>query len=227
LAQTTEDAKTIKDNLDKLQGVLESADENGLFKNNSDTYKEIVNGITAALEELDQEKPRTIEAWKKFTLACHQLNQIINSSSFWWRFKYSFGAPFLLFFVTILICIFLGWIFFSPIILDSKMLWVPSWAYLWGSMGGVLQGFWWLWQHVSDRILRKHWLTWYLLLPLMGAILGALAYLIFFAGFIASTGEAQITSEFFPMLLSALAGFSSRWAVQMLDKLTTMIQIRG
>lgn len=187
----------------------------------------MVNGITAALEELDQDPPKTIDAWKKFSLAYHQLNQIINSSSFWWRFKYSFGCPFLLYLATISICIFLAWFFFSPIISDSTILWVPSWAYLWGSMGGILQGFWWLWQHVSDRILRKHWLVWYLLLPLMGAILGALTYLIFFAGFIAATGEAQIKSEFFVMMLCALAGFSSKWAVKMLDKLTTIIQIRG
>lgn len=228
LAQTTDqNAEEIKKQLDKLQTALEIANENGLLKNDSNTYEKIINYITEALRHLSNNPPNKIEARKKFSLAYFQFNLSINSSSFWWRFKYSFGGPVALYLVTILISIFLAWIFFSPIILESKILWVPSWAYVWGAIGGVLQGFWWLWQHVSERSLRKHWLIWYFLLPLMGAILGALTYLVFLAGFIAATGEAQLKSEFFAMLLSALAGFSTRWAVRILDKITTIIQIRG
>jgi len=50
----------------------------------------------------------------------------------------------------------------------------------------------------------------------MGDIIGAIAYLVFFVGFIVSTGADQIASEAFVMLLSALAGFSSKWAVLLL-----------
>jgi len=53
-------------------------------------------------------------------------------------------------------------------------------------------------------------------LPFMGDIIGAIAYLVFFVGFIVSTGADQIASEAFVMLLSALAGFSSKWAVLLL-----------
>ena len=228
MAQTTDqDAKALKKQLDFVQEALEIANENGLLKNDSETYEKIIDGLTKALQDLSNDQPKTIEARKKFSLAYFQFNKAINSTSFWWRFKYSFGGPVLLYLLIISISIFLSWIFFSPILLDSKILWVPSWAFLWGSIGGILQGFWWLWQHISNRSLRKLWFVWYIILPLMGAILGALTYLVFIAGFIVATGETQITSEFFVILLSALAGFSTRWAVQILDKLTTIIQVRG
>lgn len=224
---TDQEAKTLRGQLDKLEEALEIANENGLLKSDAATYDKIINYVAEALRDLSNNPPNTIEARKKFSSAYFEFNRVINSSSFSWRFTYSFGGPVALYLVTILISIFLAWIFFSPILLQSKILWIPTWAYLWGLIGGTLQGFWWLWQHVSERSLRKYWLVWYFLLPLIGAILGALTYLVFLAGFIATTGEAQLKSEFFTMLLSALAGFSSRWAVQILDKLTTIIQIRG
>jgi len=226
LAQTTDqDAKALKKQLDKLQEALEIANENGLLKNDSATYQTILNYIADSLRELSQSTPNTIEARKKFSLAYFEFNNAINSSSFWWRFKYSLGGPVGVYLVAILICVFWAWVLFWPILMKLEILWVPSWTYLWGSVGGILQGFWWLWQHVSNRSLRKHWFIWYFLLPLIGAILGALTYLIFYAGFIAATGEVRLKSESFPMLLSALAGFSSKWAVQLLDKLTTMIKV--
>lgn len=222
---TDHDIKALKNQLDKLQDALEIANENGLLKDDPTLYEKILNYIIEALQDLS--KNDVIEARKKFSLAYFEFNNSINSSSLWWRFKYSFGGPIALYLAAILMSIFLAWVRFTPILLKAKILWVPSWAFLWGSIGGILQGFWWLWQHVSDRSLRKHWLIWYLMLPLIGAILGALMYLIFLAGFIAATGEVQLKSESFTMLLSALAGFSSRWAIQTLDKLTTIIQIRG
>jgi len=217
--------KALEGSLGKLSKMLECADENGLFKNRSETHESIIESICAASDKIEQGKQT--EAYKEFCSAYHKFNNAVNSSSVWWRFTYSFGGPVIVFFVGIMISIFLVWFFFSNVIVDSKILWVPSWAFLWGSMGGILQGFWRLWQHVSDRRLRKNWFIWFFLLPLMGAVLGALVYLIYFAGFIVSTGETQLTSEFFAMLLSALAGFSSWWAVKLLNTLTEIIQISG
>jgi len=220
-----QNVKALGEQLDKLQEALEIANENGLLKNDPSTYQKILNHVTDALTKLNQNPPDIIGARKEFSSGYFEFNDAINSSSAWWRFKYSIGGPLAIYLVAVIICVFLAWILFSPILLKSEILWVPSWAFLWGSAGGVLQGFWWLWQHVSDRSLRKYWLIWYFLLPLIGAILGALTYLIFLAGFISATGEVQLKSDSLPMLLSALAGFSSRWAVQLLDKLTSIIKI--
>lgn len=226
MAKTADqEAEELRGALDKLQEVLEIANENGLLSSDSQNYEKIIDYITMALQSLSNEDPKWIKARKEYSLAYHYFNRSVNSRSFWWRFKFAFGGPALVYLVTLSIFIFLAWFFFSTNISNSDIMWVPSWAYLWGAIGGILQGFWFLWQHVYKRIFRKFWFMWYLLLPLMGAILGALTYLVFFAGFIAATGEAQIQSESLVMLLSALAGFSTGWAVSLLDKLTEIIKI--
>jgi hypothetical protein len=145
----------------------------------------------------------------------------------WWQFKYSYGGYVILYFLAIFVIFTSTWFLFPDSISNLQILWIPSWAFFWGATGSILQGFWWLWQNVSDRYFRKHALPWYFILPLMGALLGALAYLIFVSGFIAATGEVNLKSESFIMLLSGLAGFSSRWAVEMLEKLTKVITIKG
>ena len=214
---------TTKENLYDLIDMVHRADENGLFKGKNDKFTEITNTIITALEEIAKKQEK--QAYEKLCIAYNKFNGAINSAPRWWRFSYCFGGPIVLYFVAIALSIFLAWLLFPEEILNSKILGVPSWAFMWGSMGGILQGLWRLWQYVSSRNLRKHWFLWFLLLPFLGAILGALIYLIYFAGFIVSTGATQLTSEFFAMLLSALGGFSAWWAIDMLNTLTEIIQI--
>lgn len=187
------------------------------------TYKDIVDNLVAASKELDKEKtqdpappPETCftEGWPKYRAATYQFNQALNSAPISWRFTYLYGGPFAVYYVLMLAAVLLVWFFSASTISDAKILWIPVYAFLWGLVGGILQGFWFLWQHVSDRQLRKVWIPWYIFLPLMGSLLGALAYLVFLAGFITSTGATQVQSEYFIMLLCALAGFSSKWAVE-------------
>jgi hypothetical protein len=161
-------------------------------------------------------------------LGCQEFNKYTNSKSTWWRFTYCYGGPALIYLLGVLVSLLSVWFLFQSTLLNLTVLWVPSWALLWGATGGVLYGLWWLWQHVSRRELRKAWYVWYLILPpASGAILGAIAYLIFMAGFVASTGNGQVQQQYFIMLLSALAGFSSRWAVQLLENITKLIKVGG
>lgn len=227
MSQTKEDVKDIKEQLNKLQIALEISNENGLFYNDSEKYNKILQYITDSLTELSKDAPNVIESRKNFSLAFFEFNNVMNSKNlFWYRFKYSFGGPIIIYYVIIFLSISIIWNNLSSIILSSKLFYVPIWAFIWGSIGGILQGFWRLWKHVSDKMLRKYWFVWYFLLPLIGAMLGALTYLLFNAGFLAATGEVQMKSEIFPMLLSALAGFSCRWAIQCLEAVTTIIQVR-
>lgn len=226
------DIKIIKGNLDKLERALVCADENGLFRKekNGPKFMEIIENMADALKVIENKeipkKDRVRQAWKSQRFANHQYYQAIHAESFWWRFNYLFGGPFLIYFFTILGFTFFAWFFFDSSSLNREILLVPIWAYLWGLVGGILQGFWFLWQHVNDRRMRKAWIPWYILLPFMGAILGALMYLVFSAGFIAATGESELKSKYIVIVLSALAGFSTRWAVTILDKLTELFQIK-
>lgn len=195
--------------------MLECASENGLFKDREDKFKEILKECKEA------------DSHQKFLSTYNLFNQIVNSTSRKWRFTYEYGGPVIIYFLLIIIGIFVAWSCFSNEILNSNLLLVPNWSFLWGALGGVLQGFWCLWQHVNDRCLRKNWFTWFLSLPIMGSVLGALVYLVYFAGFIISTGSTQMSTEYFAMLLCAIAGFSSWWAVELLNSLSEIITIKG
>jgi hypothetical protein len=223
--QVDKDVKALNSHLDLAQKCLEIANENGLLINDSKAYEQIIGDITEARRSLSKSPPDVIEGGRKSSLAYFQFNRAVNSMGFLWRFKYCLGGPVLLYLFGVSASVFLLWGYFSSVILDYVVLWIPSWAFLWGVVGGTLQGFWFLWQHISRRELRKPWFVWYVILPLMGALLGALTYLIFISGFIVATGETQVTSESFVMLLCALAGFSSKWAVELLDRLTQVIQV--
>jgi hypothetical protein len=200
------------------------SNENGLFLNNQATYDVIQHDLNIGREYLSSKEPKLLEAHRAFNLAWFYLNNQVNKKGFWWRFKYCFGGPALAYLIASFIVI-LSAIIFSPALSSGTVLTVPTWAFLWGALGGILHGFWSLWQHVSDRCFRKPWYIWYLLLPAIGAVLGALTYLIFAAGLIATTGGTVVKSESLLMLLSALAGFSSAWAIKILDQITNQINI--
>jgi hypothetical protein len=224
---TDEDISFWKNQFRLLQNALESANEDGLLKDDTANYQAIMENILGGVADLSLPTPNTIEARKKYGLASQKFNQYVNSTTFWWRFKYCYEGPALIYLLSVLVIILAAWLFFSSSLSDSTLLWVPSWAFLWGAIGGIFNGFWWLWQHATLREVRKPWYIWYAVLPIMGAILGALVYLIYIAGFITATGETDLKSNFFAMLLSALAGFSAKWAVDLLNKVTDIIQIKG
>lgn len=231
-AKQLEDKEYWWSELDKLQVMVDSADENGLFNDKPDVYKNFIERIIAALECLSKNEPetleaRTLEARKTWSFVTSEFNKQVNESKkFGWRFKYVYGGPALVYFIAFLSAILVLWFFFWTSLSDYDILWVPVSAFLWGAVGGILWGFWRLWQHACSRELRKAWYSWYIALPLMGAILGALTYLMLLAGLLAITGDVQIQSPFLPMLLSGLAGFSAQWAVDQLVHLTKMIRIK-
>lgn len=215
----------LSDDRDHLRQALYTANENGLLKNKPDDYGRISDAISLASEALSKVPPDRKKANEKLNEAYFLFNQAINKESFGWRLIYQHGAGVLAYLTLVSASIYWAWFLFSPDLLDLEVLWVPSWAFLWGAMGGVLYGFWILWHFVAYGELRKYFFVRFFSLPLMGGILGALVYLIFFAGFIAVTGEAQTASESFIMLLCALAGFSSKWAIDILNNLTDMIKV--
>lgn len=211
--------------LGKLLTAVNVADENGLFKNDKDgNLSKIIQSINSTHESVSKKDSK--KALEDFYSACHQFNEAIENSKLSWRFTYEYGGPVIIYFLGLLASMFLVWYFFSDSLLNSTIMWVPTWAFIWGAAGGVLQGFWKLWQHISQRSFRKFWFVYFFLLPLMGGILGALVYIVYYAGFIVATGGTQIATQSLAMLLSALAGFSSWWAVELLNALTDLIKIK-
>jgi hypothetical protein len=163
-AMMDEDVIDVKDQLDKLHDALDIAAENGLFKNDSTQYLTILNYIMEGYKNLYGKNQDIVIAKRNFSLAYFTFNKVVNSSSRWWQFKYSHGGHIAIYLYGVLISAVVAWIFYNPLLLRSDLFWVPSYAYLWGLIGGVLQGLWWLWQHVSDLSLRRHWFLWFFIL---------------------------------------------------------------
>lgn len=208
-----------KEQIRFLRKAVEIANENGLLKNDSPKYNEILEIILNANRDLEQNPPDIVNTRDKWSKAHFMFNEAVNSTSKWWRFNFLYGGPIIVYLTAFLI----AWIVFSHKILVEQILFVPYWAFSWGFLGSILQGYWLMFDRIWKRALRKCFYVWYIILPIVGAILGALTYLVFQAGFMAATGDIEIQSDTFPMLLSALAGFSSTGAIKKLNDLVKKI----
>lgn len=219
---TTEiDIQDCEEQLNFLRKAIEIANENGLLKNDPNKYNAILEKVINAHRNLEQTPPEIINARENFSKAYFMFNEAVNSTSKWWRFNYVYGGPIMIY----LTAIFIGWIIFSHKVLVEKILFVPYWAFSWGLFGSILQGYWFVFDRVWKRAFRKCFYVYYIILPPLGAILGAMTYLVFHAGFMAATGEVEIQSDAFPMLLSALAGFSTLGAIEKLNDLVKKILV--
>ena len=60
----------------------------------------------------------------------------------------------------------------------------------------LLRGFWWLWKNINKRQFRKAWTNWFISTTFIGGILGGVAYLLIFAGFLAiSQDKSELSIE--------------------------------
>ena len=213
---SAKDIETLTERIYRLIEMVEIADENGLFKNSGNTRKEINNLLLTALSKLKQDNPKFTEAIDNYSEALARFNNGVNNSSFCFKFLYVMGWPVVIYLVGLFLGIIALWFTNYCNVTSASLVNVPAWAYLWGSLGSIVNCMWWFWQHVSSRKIRKGWYVWYLLSPFIGALLGALTYLAFYGGFVTITGGGEIKQSASLMFLSALAGFYSRRIVNFL-----------
>ena len=93
---------------------------------------------------------------------------------------------------------------------DACLLITVALAGALGSLVHVLRSFY---NYVGNRELKWSWLPMYIMLPIVGANLGLVFYLIIRGGFFSSTATVQETSFFGFAALAALAGLFSEQAV--------------
>jgi hypothetical protein len=68
-------------------------------------------------------------------------------------------------------------------------------AAAWGAVGGILRGLWFLKDKVGDRRYRKAWWIYFISVPFLGAIFGALVYFIIVGGLLAFDPNALEASS--------------------------------
>jgi len=198
------------------------ASENGLFaeisKEGGSTCVEQIWNLLKEAQEGVESNP--VEAQHKLGVARCRFDEAVEKAGLGWRIKYVYAIPIFLYLVVLFIVFLFVWHYIDLYHQGSIVVfWVPAWSIVWGGVGSVLRGVYWLWYQVNRRLYKKYWLLWFLGAPIMGCILGGMMYLIFMSGYIAAT-QSSLTDEKLPMLLCALAGFSWPWATDVIKKLT-------
>jgi len=107
----------------------------------------------------------------------------------------------------------------------SYMLMTPEYfPYLWlGMLGGTTIVLWGIVKHGTDMTFDRAYVIWYLLKPLLGAIMGVVAVLIVQAGFFTLQGNLEIKNPTPLLVLSFIGGFSERFFIQVIDRVVTSL----
>ena len=105
---------------------------------------------------------------------------------------------------------------------------------LWGSLGGVLGGFYSLWKYIAEKQeFDRQYSAWYALQPISGLLIGALVHALVMTGFISMFNQvteggmpAAQDSEpgfWFPALIALALGFRQNFALRFLDRVLELI----
>jgi hypothetical protein len=105
---------------------------------------------------------------------------------------------------------------------------------LWGSLGGVLGGFYSLWKYVAEKQeFDRQYTTWYMLQPISGLLIGAMVHALVMTGFISmfnqvtESGTSLIQGSqpgfWFPALISLALGFRQNFALRFLDRVIELL----
>lgn len=95
----------------------------------------------------------------------------------------------------------------------------------WGGIGGVVGALYALWWHISEKQnFDRHYMMWYLVQPLMGLVLGGIAFLILSSGFLIlqvdlADDKASTGARLLPYLTAVLAGFRQNFVYEQLERL--------
>lgn len=118
-------------------------------------------------------------------------------------------------------------------------------AATWGTVGSILRGLWFLKDKVTDRQYRNSFRIYFLTVPFLGALFGAILYFILLTGFLfvggsqlpsvldqpalpadstgsnstPTTSTGVITSKLAIILLATLAGFNWGWAIMIFKRI--------
>lgn len=96
--------------------------------------------------------------------------------------------------------------------------------FLWaGAFGGTTIVYWGIVKHTIQLDFDDQYVIWYYFKPLLGAIFGFISVLIVKAGFISMQGQAIVTNQLPLYFIAFIAGFSERFFMQLIDRVTTAL----
>jgi hypothetical protein len=125
-------------NLNRLQAMLQVADENGLFETNNDGCKSIYSDLTDGFGEVNKDAKK---AHEKFFSAYNKFNTAINNAGFSWRFIFCYGGHIIIYYTLIIIFLTFLWYFSQTTLNNSTLLWVQLGRLSGGSLAVYCRAF--------------------------------------------------------------------------------------
>ena len=213
-----------------LDKMLTIAIENDLFE--TQPQKEIQNSILTKLKEVRQIIEKKTDTFDypychyELSKAAELYFKAVKSARLSWRLLNIYAVHVWVYLITFLCLVFIFYYYFLQpnnsffIFLNTYQTGID--AVVWGIIGGLLRGLWWLWKNVDKRQYRKTWIIWFISTPFLGGILGAISYFLIFAGLSAlseSNNENETPNTFLVLAISTLAGFNWEWIVDQLNRI--------
>ncbi len=215
IQETESIARRLEDNL-----VFRS--ESGAFDTDGDVFASITEKIRTARQQLSNNAYP--DARKVLMLATHELNLRLNQKGWKWRAVHIWAIP-AFFYYAIMMALFLYIQLWHGSLIDAFEIGIiPFQIFLYGFIGGLIRGIWWLIFKVENRSFRPQFFLPYITGPWMGALLAVFSYALIKAGLLVITStdgqSTPLTDDTYGIIaLVILAGFSWEWVMQAINRL--------
>ena len=202
-------------NISALASEFLIAQEWGLFRSTKGAAAETPQQIILAALEGAQAALK-IEDFGKADLCVMRgravLSEAQNSSPFWYFANNRFGVLPLVF--TAMSAGAAYWLVFVRF-LKLDVAQTIHHAAFFGFAGAVLKALYWLQFQINKGLLRPRWLSYFIVAPFIGVLLGGVSGLIVHVGFKLASGTPPSTPDWRTVgLFAAFAGFNWEWALE-------------
>jgi hypothetical protein len=179
---------------------VSAGSDNGLFLNIRDKYAQIVCRLKDARISLRNNNLEDSQSHLSHTIQLY--SESLHSASRRWRFSNLYGGPIWIYLVGFLIVISVFYILnWDHLLIEEDNAPLSGvddaaiHAVTWGAVGGLLRGLWFLKDKVGDRRYRKSWKIYFISVPFIGGIFGALVYFVVVAGLLAFNPNGAFSTD--------------------------------
>jgi hypothetical protein len=214
--------------IDKLDQQIDVSTENGLFTGDPKVSRDsILKSLRETRESFDKGEYSECETNHSLTWGLY--TDALNSKGYRWRLFNLYAIHIWIYLVAILVAIFLIY-YFGLISCSGEQCYINKifgngvgvvgfYAVTWGCIGAVFRGLWYLKDRVDEKLFRNAWNIYYLSVPFLGGILGAIMYFIIIGGVVSVTSmDVNIQHPIPVIVFATLAGFNWQWAVDVFRK---------
>jgi hypothetical protein len=223
--------KTVRDLIDNVAIRLQAGIENGLFeqkgvKDNGPKWTDIQKTIEDARLKIEKNLD---EAENLQERALGSYFEVLNKSGKSWRFFGLYAGHLWIFLVGILASIFFFYYYSIDDVIVSGILTeehkVAIDVVVWGIIGSVLRCLWAIRFKVASTHYRKGWRLHYISAPFLGGILGAVVYILIYAGLVSVSNENFTPQNSLAMIpIAAYAGYRWEWAIRLFEKIEKIFE---